>query len=843
MNTRRDFIKQAALIAGSSGVWNALPDALKKAIAINPDLGSTFYDAEHVVILMQENRSFDHCFGSLQGVRGFNDPRAIRQPNGNKVWLQTDKEGQTYAPFRLNIKDTRSTWMGGLPHSWTDMVDAHNKGKMDNWLEAKRAGNKEYVHMPLTMGYYNREDIPFYYAMADTFTVGDQHFCSSLTGTTPNRLYLWSGTARDPEKPNAIGNVRNSDVTYERNVDWRTFPELLEKNNISWKIYQNELSLDTGFTDEEDPWLANFTNNPIEWFEQFHVWYSETYREELKRKVTALEKEIAAISADTPEKKEKQSRLEEYQASLQKWTTENFNKLSEVEKNIHNKAFTTNKNHSLYRQVVDSTYDDNGVTRTMKVPAGDVLYQFRHDVDNNTLPTVSWLVPPQHFSDHPGSPWYGAWCVSEVMNILTKNPDFWKKTIFIVTYDENDGYFDHVPPFVPPSPNEEGLPGKVSEGISLKAEFVDLNEELNVKKVSERGARASSIGLGFRVPLLIASPWSRGGKVNSEVLDHTSVIQFLENFLSNKTGKEIRETNISEWRRTVCGDLTSAFSPYNGEEIQYPEPVDKERFIQSIYNARFKELPSGYKLLNASEIDAINRGGSIPEELMTGQEPGIRDSCALPYQIHVNGSLSADRRSFVINFKAGQAFGKRSAGVPFLAYATGNYKGPGLNDNPERGKSWAYAVKAGDTLAESWVLNNFEKGSYALSVYGPNGFFRSFEGNSDDPALSISDAYRTALNLSKAVEDKLVLRISNNESGRKHKIMIRDNSYGMPAITREIMNGQVIEIDIDTSKTHGWYDFTVQVEGFSDFNQHFAGRVETGEIRKTDPLIGRALKG
>lgn len=838
MNTRRDFIKQAALIAGSSGVWNALPDSLKKAIAINPELGSTFYDAEHVVILMQENRSFDHCFGSLQGVRGFDDPRAIEQPNGNKVWVQSDKEGHTYAPFRLNIKDTRSTWMGSLPHSWTDMVDAHNKGKMDNWLEAKRPGNKEYAHMPLTMGYHNREDIPFYYAMADSFTVGDQHFCSSLTGTTPNRLYLWSGTARDPRTPNAIGNVRNSDVNYRRNVDWRTFPELLEMNDISWKIYQNELSLDTGLSNEEEPWLANFTNNPIEWFEQYHVWYSETYREELKRKVSVLEKEIASLASDTAEKKEMQSKLEAYQESLRKWTPESFNQLSETEKNIHNKAFTTNRNHPLYRQVVDSTYDDEGVSRTMKIPAGDVLYQFRHDVDNGTLPTVSWLVPPQHFSDHPGSPWYGAWCVSEVMNILTKKPEFWKKTIFIVTYDENDGYFDHVPPFVPPSPNDEGLPGKVSEGISLEAEFVDLNEELNIKKVAEKGARAGSIGLGFRVPLLIASPWSRGGKVNSEVLDHTSIIQFLEKFLSKKTGKEIKETNISEWRRTVCGDLTSAFNTYNGEEIHYPHPVDKELFIQSIYNAKFKDLPSGYKLLNSADINTINQGKAVPKELMPSQEPGIRDSCALPYQMNSNGGLSSDRKSFAIHFKAGNSFGKKSAGIPFLAYATGNYKSIDSSDSLERGRSWAYAVKAGDVLMETWPLAKFENDSYSLEVYGPNGFLRSFEGNADDPALLISDGYRTSFSLSKVFEDKLVLKLSNQESDNT-KVIVTDKSYGSPKIIKDISKGQTVEIDIDTLDTHGWYDFEIEVEGFTHFKQRFAGRVETGEMRKTDPLIGK----
>src|SRR3546814_16359238 len=143
MNTRRDFIKQAALIAGSSGVWNALPDALKKAIAINPELGSTFYDAEHVVILMQENRSFDHCFGSLQGVRGFNDPRVFKLPNGNPAWLQANKEGKTYAPFRLNIHDTKATWMGSLPHSRASQVAAYSNEKYNKWLIAKKSRHKK----------------------------------------------------------------------------------------------------------------------------------------------------------------------------------------------------------------------------------------------------------------------------------------------------------------------------------------------------------------------------------------------------------------------------------------------------------------------------------------------------------------------------------------------------------------------------------------------------------------------------------------------------------------------------------------------------------------------------
>ncbi|HSC39603.1 MAG TPA: alkaline phosphatase family protein, partial [Chitinophagaceae bacterium] len=189
MDTRRSFIKKASLLSAGAGLLNTLPPAIQKALAINPAAGSTWLDAEHIVFLMQENRSFDHTYGTLQGVRGYNDPRAISLPNKNPVWLQSNKKGETYAPFRLNIKETNATWMSSLPHSWANQVDARNNGKYDKWLDVKHSDHDGYQEMPLTMGYYTREDIPFYYALADAFTVGDQHFCSSLTGTTPNRLY------------------------------------------------------------------------------------------------------------------------------------------------------------------------------------------------------------------------------------------------------------------------------------------------------------------------------------------------------------------------------------------------------------------------------------------------------------------------------------------------------------------------------------------------------------------------------------------------------------------------------------------------------------------------------
>src|SRR6202035_251531 len=125
---RRSLLKHAALLSGAMGAFQVLPASLARALAIDPEPGSSWEDAEHVVILMQENRSFDHAFGSLRGVRGFNDPRIIKLPNKYPVWLQSNAAGETYAPFHLDIKDTKSTWMSSLPHSWKNQVNARNDG-------------------------------------------------------------------------------------------------------------------------------------------------------------------------------------------------------------------------------------------------------------------------------------------------------------------------------------------------------------------------------------------------------------------------------------------------------------------------------------------------------------------------------------------------------------------------------------------------------------------------------------------------------------------------------------------------------------------------------------------
>lgn len=832
MDSRREFIKKASVLSGAAGAFSVFPASILKALAIEPQAGSTYLDAEHVVVLMQENRSFDHCYGTLKGIRGFNDPRAITLADKNPVWLQTNAAGETYAPFRLRIKETKSTWLGSLPHSWTNQVDAGNGGKHDKWLDAKPSGRKGYGSLPLTMGYYNREDIPFYYAMADAFTVCDQNFSSSLTGTTPNRLFLWTGTVRAEQNSASAAKVRNEDVNYDREVKWKTFPERLEENGISWKIYQNEISLPTGLEGEEDAWLSNFTDNPIEWFSQYHVRFSEKHIQfleklatELPNEIIALEKKIASLPEGEDQKtqtallKKKQDLLIRVKKDRTVYTKENFEKLSAKEKSIHAKAFSTNKNDPDYRKLKTVNYDDGKQKRQVKVPAGDILHQFRTDVKNGELPTVSWIVSPENFSDHPGAPWYGAWYISEVMDILTQNPEVWKKTIFILCYDENDGYYDHVPPPVPPNPNVPAS-GKVSEGIDPAIEFVTFEQD-KIGRL-EKNARESPVGLGYRVPLVIASPWSRGGTVCSQVFDHTSILQFMEKFLSHKTGKKIEESNISAWRRAVCGDLTSVFKPYHGEKIALPEFPGKDTFIEGIHQAQFQKDPFGYHKLTKEEIGQIIRDPAL-SPLMTRQEKGTRASCALPYELYADGKLVAGSK-FELSFKAGnEVFGQKSAGACFLVY------------DHLRNRS-SYTVKAGDRISD---LIDFDK-DYRFDLYGPNGFFRSFKGESGQAGIETVLTYDRKPD-GKKLSGNISFNIINNDPKQSYVINVKDNSYRRATISKRIAPagtaGSSIQLRLDLSSSSAWYDYSINIEGLTGFERTYAGRVETGAEGISDPAM------
>lgn len=821
MDTRRDFLKKAAMLAGGASLSQVMSSAIAKAMAINPAMGSTFYDAEHIVLLMQENRSFDHAFGTLRGVRGFNDPRAIRQPNKHKVWLQTQKNGATYAPFRLDIKDSRITWMGCLPHNWTDQTDARNNGKMNRWLDVKHSGFKEFADLPLTMGHYTREDIPFYYSLADSFTICDQHFCSSITGTNPNRLYFWTANIR--ENLNGKALVWNGDSEFSGKANWKTFPERLSELGVDWKIYQNEISSSSaGYSGEANSWLANFGCNPMEYFPQYQVKYSPRYRELLTSKKEELEQKIAATPAkDTLEKLRKD--YAHVREELQHYTAENFEKLDELTKDIHRRAFVNNSAQPDYMKLETMQYQEGDNQRELQIPKGDVLYQFRKDVAEGKLPTVSWLAPPQLFSDHPDSPWFGAWYVSEIMDILTQNPEIWKKTIFILTYDENDGYFDHFAPFTAPNPYESNS-GKVSSDIDPKLEFVRRDEQY----YPESG-RESNIGLGYRVPLIIASPWTSGGWVNSQVFDHTSSLQFLEKFISHKIKKEVKETNISSWRRTVCGDLTSTFRPYRGELINNPLVLNRQSFIKEIHQAQFKGLPMGFKALTAEEIEQIEKNPS-PSPYFPKQEQGLRDSCILPYELYVHGEYGSNE-TYQLTFEAGnKMFGTRSAGSPFTVYHGTPYKG-------EVGTSRNYAVSSGDRIFDNWSIDAFDKGQFQLEVYGPNGFYRMFKGDAQHPKIKIHCTYEKS-NDQQSFTGRLTFTCTNNDS-KSHRLLLEDISYGRDRKEIQLEPGASAIIQFDLSKQSFWYDFRVSCKDYNIFEEQYAGRIETGNSGKSDPLMSR----
>ena len=839
MTSRRRFLQDMAFLAGSAGMGAGanLLASIQQAMAIEPDRDSTVLDAEHVVILMQENRSFDHAFGTLRGVRGFNDPRAIRLADGNPAWVQTNERGERYMPFHLDIEKTKTTWMGTLPHGWADQVDAANGGLHDRWLQVKKSGHAAYAAMPLCLGYHSRKDLPFYYALADAFTICDQTFCSTLTGTTPNRLHLWTGTVRERMSAEVQAIVRNEDCAYGRWQNWTTFPERLEDHGVSWKIYQNELDVPTGLPSEEEAWLSNIGDNPNEWFTQFGVRFHPKHQAFLERRVRELPREIEAASQQLARESGEAARkltrrieglkeaLVAAKRDLVEFSREQFDKLSPREKSLHARAFSTNSEDPAYRELEELTYQDGSETRRLKVPKGDVLHQFRQDVRNGTLPAVSWIVPPARFSDHPSSAWYGQWYLSEVLNILTANPAVWKKTVFILTYDENDGYYDHVPPFQAPHP-ERPETGRVSAGLDVASEYLEREQDRKFKPNS--ALRENSLGLGFRVPMIVASPWSRGGAVCSQVFDHTSVLQFVERLISHRTGRKLEETNITPWRRTVCGDLMSAFHAGADSQPGLKDFVVRDAFLEQIHRAQFQPLPSGFKPLTDEDVDRVR---TMPgESLLPRQEPGTRRACPLPYELAVDGALDKDRKRFVLRMEARrERFGERASGSPFLVYA----------DTAEGMTVRHYTVAAGSQVEDSWDLQAFKEGRYRFRVHGPNGFYREFAGSGADPAVTIlfDDLGKSGPGIM-TPSSQVGVRVKVDEAASAVSLRLRDHAYGNAPAERRVSAGEGGLLTMSTAASSGWYDLSVVVAGHEGFERRYAGRVETGEWGTSDPALG-----
>jgi phospholipase C len=682
---RRDFLRNALLGAGLTAA-GALPPVIHKALAIpaRRDKG-TLEDVKHIVILMQENRSFDHYFGALKGVCGFGDPRPAMLPNGRSIWHQPSPGGERL-PFRPESPELGLQFMVGTPHDWPTTQKAWNEGRSDQWIAAKG---------PNSMAHFTRADIPFHYALADAFTICDAYHASLLGPTDPNRYHLWTGcTGNGTGQPPVITNA-------EAGYAWTTYPERLEAAGVSWKIYQDVgdwLDKAGNWGCADNPYIGNYGDNSLLYFDR--------YREALP---------------GSP---------------------------------LYDKARTG--------------------TRIAGGSAQGLFDLLKADVANGALPAVSWIVAPEAYSEHPNWPAnYGAWYIAQVLEALTSDPATWSRTALFITYDENDGFFDHV---IPPTPA-----ATPAQGLST----VDTARE---QFPGDANYAAGPYGLGQRVPMIVVSPWTRGGWVCSEVFDHTSLIRFVERRFGLGDDR-LRETNISPWRRAITGDLVSAFN--------FADP-----------NAAPAPLPATRRY---QPTDADRHPDWIPAQPATqglpAQERGLRRSRPLPYDFDVAGRFDAASNRFAITLR-----NVGSAGAVFRLSAIGS------NDAPR-----TYTVEAGKQLSDDVAVATPD-----LVLTGPGAFHRRFR---HDPALAVD--VRGEHRRERGGQLRLTL---HNRGAAPAELVVAPAAYPKSPARRHVLPAGASIVDVWSVKdSAGWYDLTVRADGSAGFMCRLAGRVETGRPSTSDP--------
>ncbi|WIH04075.1 phospholipase C, phosphocholine-specific [Xanthomonas translucens pv. graminis] len=692
-HSRRRFLTRASLALGAGAVMPLLPGAIRSALAVPPArVTGTVQDVQHVVILMQENRSFDHYFGCLRGVRGFGDPRPLHLPSGRPVWYQPEAgAGDRYVlPFRLNGQTSSAQSMEGLDHHWKG---SHETWKHhDAWIAQKTA---------MTMGHFQREDLPFYYALADAFTICDGYHASLFGPTNPNRMYMFTGTSGlsvGNAGEQAVNNLDDANWTADMARDnpafpgytWTTYSERLQQAGVSWQVYQEF----DNYGDNSHPYFANFRN----------------------------------LDRSSP---------------------------------LYQRG----------RAIVPGSTADNA-----KASRGEhLLAAFERDVRSGNLPQVSWIVAPYLLSEHPqGTPAYGESLSARLLETLAASPEVWSKTVFLINYDENDGFFDHVPPALPA-----------------------IDPAIGTSNVDLRGEdyHGVPVGLGPRVPMLVVSPWSRGGWVDSQVFDHTSVIRFLERRFG------VAEPNISPWRRAIAGDLTSAldFAGHDGARVALPDTRD---FIARV---------DATAALPAPQRPA--------QQALPAQEPGQRPARALPYDFDVRLQAGPQQPTL-------RMLNRSTVGVALNAYADGGSAGP-----------WFYTLAAGSELhdARDWRGAAADPG-YALRVHGPNGFLREFHGDGvADVGLQADADYDVASQCM-----RLELR---NAGAQACRLQIRDGYRDGAEQTLELAAGARQVMRFPLAAQHHWYDLEIASASMPQWRRRLAGHIETGRPSMSDPAIGRAVAG
>lgn len=683
---RRQFLKLLAA-AGAAG---AIPDSIARALALPASSRTrSLQDMQHVVILMQENRSFDHYFGTLRGVRGFGDSRAMTLRDGRPVWQQPDTNGARVAPFPFSAA-SRAPLIKSLDHSWKGAAgqDPKRWQDYDCWVPAKGE---------LTMGYFQRADIPYYHALADAFTLCDGYFCSLHGPTNPNRMFLFSGTSGlsvGDTRLQAVENADDGNWTADMARDkpdyaamaWTTYAQRLSEAGIDWRVYQE---------------YDNFGDNSLAYFSHFR-------------------------GLDPGSDRYRRARA---------W--------------------------------VPGSSADNAAQTT----ADHLVAAFAADVQADRLPQVSWIIAPTAYSEHPEAPpAYGESLTARLIDALTANPAVWGKTALIINYDENDGFFDHIPAPQPALDPRQGRSDVPVEGEDY---------------------HGVAVGLGVRVPLLVVSPWTRGGWVNSQVFDHTSVLRLLEQRFG------VAEPNISPWRRAVTGDLSSVF-----------DFADPDR-------SALAALPdvSDYRARTAA-IAGLPAPTPPATPVALRQEPGQRPARALPYALEVSAAVDGDGVLRLRLANHGQA------ATVFNVYAPGSAAGP-----------WYYTVSPGAVIEDA-PYGLVAGAAYALRVHGPNGFLRELAGN---PA---EEQKAQPWLETRAERGSLLVRIGNR--GRQPcRLQLRALDYAdRAARTLSLAAGAEQTLRFDLAASDHWYDLQLEWPG-NTFRRRLAGHLETGRPSRSDPALGR----
>jgi len=655
----------AASVRGSSAAAKALPKGWS----------GTSADLKHVVILMQENRSFDHYFGTLSGVRGFGDKQTLTYPNGTNIFQQPDT-ARTDLGYLLPYNLTDQT-DGDLDHSWDGDHEARNGGQWNDWVAAK--GQE-------TMGYFTRTEIPFQYAVADAFTICDGYHQAIMAPTSPNRMYFWTGTSSG-----WISNPNDYEVDFGPDAstpEVTTYPELLQAAGIDWRVYTNDQVGDSG--SYPDYFLGDYGDNPLWFYQQYNSTNSRN----------GGTSQLAVRGAVTP------------------WQT------------------------------------DAGAPPLSQTHAAYVLSSFINDVNSNNLPRVSWIVAPAGYCEHPSyTPDYGAHYVNTVLQTLFSNPEVWNSTALFITYDEHDGFFDHqLPPFPATSVTDEYISGL-------------------------------PIGPGTRVPMLICSPWTRGGWVDSNVYDHTSMLKFLAAW----TG--VKPVNITPWRASVTGDLTSAFD-FRHPDFSIPA-----------------NIPT---LVQTWALTQLTGGSTTPPaegaQQMPVQEPGSRPHRPSDHQPFAD--VTVDRKSSQVTAALTNT-GK--VGVSFSVYP----------DNYLAFTPTPVTVLQSSPGSYVWDATQTD-GNYAFSVYGPDGFLTSFVGqvvpagqNSGQvPVVTAalqSEAKTVELTLANEGQEQILYTLTPNDyEGRAEVVSVK---LGSP---------RTISWPADQ---HGYYDVVITANTADGFRRRYAGRI------------------